>query len=497
MLTANEHLIINICLPDNIFRKQGREGQGMLNNDFGQYWETIVDTMADGIIVVDEDCRILTVNRAMEEMIGHDRQTLTGKPCSVLGCDACVSADRDEIAKKGRLCELFASGVVVRRRCSLRKKDGTALHVLKNAAILRDAGGRVVGGVETITDITDLMEKEEVIRELKHLLLPEESFEGIIGRSGKMIAVRELIRNAAVSDAPIIIYGESGTGKELAANAIHRLGRRSRRALVKVNCAALNESLLESELFGHVKGAFTGAGRDRQGRFEAAHRGDLFLDEIGDVPLTMQIRLLRVLQEKEIERVGEQMPIPVDVRIIAATHRDLMGMCREGRFREDLFYRLNVIPIHLPPLRQRQEDIPLLVDHFIRSIRMRTEKKIQGVTEEAMEMMVAHPWPGNIRELINVLEYAFVVCQEELISPQYLPSLRTDARRIPSVAESKAPAGIAKEELMRILEATGGGRQEAARLLGISRVTLWKYMKKHGIRMHPRVESLPAQKSER
>ncbi len=187
-------------------------------------------------------------------------------------------------------------------------------NVLKNAAILKDAGGATVGGVETITDITGLLEKEEVIRELRHLLLPEESFEGIIGRSQKMIDVRELIRNAAVSDAPIIIYGESGTGKELAANAIHRLGRRSKRALVKVSCAALNESLLESELFGHVKGAFTGAGRNRKGRFEAAHRGDLFLDEIGDVPLAMQIRLLRVLQEKEIERVGEQMPVPVDVR---------------------------------------------------------------------------------------------------------------------------------------------------------------------------------------
>ena len=459
----------------------------MINGHFGQYWETVVDTMTDGVIVVDERCTILTVNRAMVEMIGYDKRALAGQPCSILGCDACVSEDRDQSAGK-KPCDLFASGAVVRRRCILRKQDGSALHVLKNAAILKDAAGATVGGVETITDITDLLEKEEVIRELKHLLLPEESFEGIIGRSQKMIAARELIRNAAVSDAPIIIYGESGTGKELAANAIHRLGRRSKRALVKVNCAALNESLLESELFGHVKGAFTGAGRDRQGRFEAAHRGDLFLDEIGDIPLTMQIRLLRVLQEKEIERVGEQLPVPVDVRIIAATHRDLKGMCREGRFREDLFYRLNVIPIHLPPLRERRDDIPLLVDHFVRAIRIRTEKKIQGVTEEAMEMMVAYPWPGNIRELLNVLEYAFVVCQEGSISPQYMPSLKAEARRAPHLPEKKASEGIAREELIRILENTGGSRQETARILGISRVTLWKYMKRHGIKIQPRVE---------
>jgi len=461
----------------------------MLHSHFGQYWETIVDTMMDGVIVVDGDCRILTSNRALEEMTGYDKKALAGQPCTILGCDVCVSGSLNSKEAKKRMCDLFASGKVDRRRCRLRRKDGTTVHVLKNAAILKDGDGTTVGGVETLTDITDLVEKEDVIRELKHLLSPRESFEGIVSKSGKMVGVFELIRNAAASDAPIIIYGESGTGKELAANAVHHLGRRSRRPLVKVSCAALSESLLESELFGHVKGAFTGAGRDRKGRFEAAHRGDLFLDEIGDVPLTMQIKLLRALQEREIERVGDQTPIPIDVRIIAATHRDLKAMCREGRFREDLFYRLNVIPIRLPPLRERPEDIPVLVDHFIRTIRMKTEKKIQGVTEQAMGTLIAAPWPGNIRELINALEYAFVVCHEELISHHHLPSLKAEGSRLPYRRQESVPDRKRKEELIKILQDTGGNRQETARLLGISRVTLWKLLKRHDIRIEPRIRS--------
>ncbi len=461
----------------------------MINVHLGQYWETIVDTMMDGVIVVDGDCTILTSNRALEEMTGYDKKALAGQSCTILGCDVCVSGNSNANGRKKRNCDLFASGMVVRRRCLLRRKDGTTVHVLKNATLLKDGNGTTVGGVETITDITDLVQKEEVIRELKHLLSPRESFEGIVGKSGVMIAVFELIRNAAASDAPIIIYGESGTGKELVANAVHRLSRRSKRALVKVSCAALSESLLESEMFGHVKGAFTGAGSNRKGRFEAAHKGDLFLDEIGDVPLAMQIKLLRALQEKEIERVGEQTPIPVDVRIIAATHRNLKAMCREGRFREDLFYRLNVIPIRLPPLRERPEDIPLLVDHFIRTIRIRTEKRIQGVTEQAMEILVTAQWPGNIRELINVLEYAFVVCQDELISLHHLPSLKAEGPHLAYRRQESVLDRTRKAELIRILQDTGGNRQEAARLLGISRVTLWKLLKRHDIRIEPRIRS--------
>jgi two-component system response regulator HydG len=260
---------------------------------------------------------------------------------------------------------------------------------------------------------------------------------------------------------------------------------RARRPFIKINCAALNEALLESELFGHVKGAFTGADRDRKGRFEAANGGDLFLDEIGDISLSTQVKLLRVLQEGEIERVGDQRTIPIDVRVMAATHQDLHRLIEEGRFREDLYYRLNVIPITVPPLRERAEDIPLLTDHLVRGLRVRTDKPIRGLEEASLEALTRYHWPGNVRELINVIEYAFVVCNEELISPRHLP---------PHVTRPDASPGSPRREterrdLLQALAKARGRKGEAARLLGISRVTLWKRMKRYGVEMHPKASS--------
>jgi len=452
-----------------------------MEHDFPEYWKTVVDTMMDGVVVVDREGIILSVNKALERITGYHGSELVGRECRILDCDTCFGRDgKGEAVKR---CRLFAAGSVAKLRCRLTRKDGHPLYTLKNAAVLRGADGTVVGGVETLTDITDLVAKERTIKELKDLLSPGEGFEGIIGRSSPMLDVFALVGNAAVSDAPIIIYGESGTGKELVANAIHRQGKRKKGPFVKVNCAALAESLLESELFGHVRGAFTGADRDRRGRFEAAHKGDLFLDEIGDIPLATQAKLLRVLQEKEVERVGDHRPIPIDARIITATHRDIGQMCREGRFRDDLFYRLNVIPIRVPPLRERREDIPLLVDHFIRAIRVRSEKEIQGVTEEAMERLSQYHWPGNIRELINVLEYAFVVCQDPVIAAHHLPVL-TGRERGGADKQARTPdPGEAdqRDRLVKALEESGGKKERAANLLGISRVTLWKLLKKHGI----------------
>jgi two-component system, NtrC family, response regulator HydG len=452
----------------------------MMAVEFPEYWKTIVDTMMDGVVVVDNRGAIRSVNKALENMMGYGASELVGKDCSVLDCDTCFVCNGED--KKEKQCELLRKGTVVKRRCRYTRKDGTAVHVLKNGAALTDQSGNIVGGVETLTDITDLVRKEQTIEELKVLLNPEEGFQGIVGRSPKMLDVYALIRNASASDAPIIIYGESGTGKELVANAIHTLGRRSKGPFVKVNCAALNESLLESELFGHVKGAFTGADRQRKGRFEAAHKGDLFLDEIGDIPLSTQVKLLRVLQEKEIERVGDHTPVPINVRIMAATHRDLKVMCSKGTFREDLYYRLNVIPIYVPPLRERREDIPLLIDYIGKSIRMRTGREVHGVTEGAMEMFVSYDWPGNVRELVNVLEYAFVVCHEDLIAQRHLPPLvhGADKKPVPGAGRTQKD-GQSREELLAVLEKAGGNRQEAANMLGVSRVTLWKLLKKHHI----------------
>jgi two-component system, NtrC family, response regulator HydG len=448
--------------------------------NFPRYWKTVVDTMMDGVVIVDRDGTILSVNDALTKMTGYEASELIGRDCMILDCDTCFSDN--ESGGRDKKCRLLEKGSVVRHRCQIRKKDGSPLHLLKNGGVLRDDCGMNIGGVETLTDITDLITKEQTIEELQSLLSASDGFEGIIGKSPAMQCVYDLINNAALSDAPIIIYGESGTGKELVANAIHALGNRRTGPLVKVSCAALNESLLESELFGHVRGAFTGADRDRRGRFESANKGELFLDEIGDIPLSTQVKLLRVLQEKVIERVGDQTPIPIDTRVIAATHRNLERMCVDGAFRDDLYYRLNVIPIELPPLRGRQEDMPLLVDHFIRTISARTGKQIAGITAEALEKLAAHRWPGNVRELVNVLEYAFVVCQGNAISAQHLPAAIREGRDLSSYrARTAIQQQQQRDKLILALDEADGNRMKAAQALGVSRVTLWKLLKKHHI----------------
>jgi DNA-binding NtrC family response regulator len=297
-----------------------------------------------------------------------------------------------------------------------------------------------------------------------------------------MQAMFEMIENVALSEAPVLINGESGTGKELVARAIHEASDRSDKPYIKVNCAALNENLLESELFGHAKGAYTGADRSRVGRFEAAHGGTIFLDEIGDIPPSTQVKLLRVLEEKEIERVGEQTPIKVDVRIISATNRKLEDLIKQDRFREDLFFRINVFPLRCPALRERVEDIPAIVQSFIRQNTTKTGKKILGLTPEAMERMTRYSWPGNVRELRNAIEYAFVLCPSGGIGIQHLPPKVSGAapefmpvkgRQVNNLPE--------KQELLKVLRQTQGNQSEAARMLGVSRVTVWKRIKKYGV----------------
>jgi two-component system response regulator HydG len=284
----------------------------------------------------------------------------------------------------------------------------------------------------------------------------------------------------------VIILGESGTGKELAAKAIHDIRGDDARPFVKVNCASLNPSLLESELFGHVKGAFTGAYRSRDGRFAAAGGGDIFLDEIGDIPLSIQVKLLRVLEEKVVERVGDHTPIPINVRIISATNRNLTGMVKQGAFREDLFYRINVIPIHIPPLRERLGDISLLADFFFRRIQLKSGKKIRGISREAMRLLTEYSWPGNVREMKSAFEFAFVSCQEEVILPHHFPptlfGAGTDLRDPPETAA--LPLDEAHEKRRRLieaLEAAAGNQSQAARTLGVSRVTVWHWMKKYNV----------------
>jgi len=460
----------------------------MLEKIYGKYWQTVIDTMLEGLMLVDPDGKIIFVNRAFEQLSGYRKEEVEGQTCEILGCDTCFGTRKEG---KDKYCALFKEGKVRRRKCIFQKKDGGELHVLKNAALIRDKTGKVVGGVENLTDLSPIVEKEEVILSLRKQLSNEDGFHGMLGKSAAMKKVFDLIESAAPSEAPVVIYGESGTGKELAAAAIHYLSGRGNGPFVKVNCAALNENLLESELFGHVKGAFTGADRTRVGRFEAANAGAIFLDEIGDLPLTTQTKLLRVLQEKEFERVGDNRPIATDVRILAATNKDLNRLMQEDLFREDLYYRINVIPIYLPPLRDRRDDIPLLTDTFIDRMRLKTEKAIAGIAKDALDVFMQYGWPGNIRELINVIEYAFVLCPQGEISISHLPAqlLGHNPMHIQQVSKTwgKGQKGDERQELIKALQATDGNKSEAARRLGVSRVTLWKRIKKYGIQVDKQI----------
>jgi len=452
----------------------------VFEQELNRYWKTVVDTIQDAIMIVDRIGTIVSTNAAFEKLLGYSWAEIVGKDCATLDCDLCEII-REE--NQNLWCNLFKKGVLNHRRCTVRKKDGNRVHVLKNASVLQDDKGNVLGAVETLTDLTEIVKKENQIEAFRRELRSEDGFHGLLGSSVLMKQIFELIANVAKSDAPVIIFGESGTGKELASRAIHTVSDRKEAPFVKVNCASLTESLLESELFGHVKGAYTGAYRDRTGRFETAQGGYVFLDEIGDMPLSTQVKLLRVLEEKIIERVGDSEPIPVDVRVISATNRNLREMVNTGKFREDLYFRINVIPIYLPPLREKLEDIPILAESFFRKIKLKSSKKIDGISMDAMEILMKYSWPGNVRELKSVFEYAFVTCQESLIQPCNLP---------PGTVRPKIPAKrdepgllkreeIKKQQLMEALKSAGGNQSKAAGILGVTRVTVWNRMKKYGI----------------
>ncbi len=460
----------------------------MFEEEVDRYWKTIVDTIRDGLMVVDTSGSILSVNKALQTMTGYSHQELIGQKCSMLNCSV-FNLAREKCGD--HWCLLFKTGAMNMRRCTVMRKDGNYVPVLKNASLLHDSNGRVIGAVETITDISEIVEKDKQIAAIRRHLRSEDAFQGLIGASAPMQQVFCLIENAAQSDAPVIILGESGTGKELAARAIHQLGERKKRAYVKVNCAALTESLLESELFGHVKGAYTGAYKGRSGRFEMAQGGDIFLDEIGDLPLSTQVKLLRVLEEKVIERVGDSLSIPVDVRIISATNRTLSDLVETGAFRKDLYFRINVIPIQMPPLRKRVEDIPLLAESFFRKLSIKSGKSIEGISNLALEVLMKYQWPGNVRELKSAFEYAFVTCREALIQPHHLPpdilneekSLKDVTAVVPTKQEIK------KRQLIDALARAKGNQSVAAEILGISRVTVWNRMKRLGITYTRQLES--------
>jgi len=451
----------------------------MTEQDIDLYLREVIDTMNDGLIIVRPNGTIMKVNEALLRMTGFTKNELLNKPCSVLGCDACKISRAEG---KQHWCGLFKKRKENRKNCHIISKNGNYLHVLKNASLLMNDDGSILGAVETITDISELDRKELKIRELSRKLEHEgHGFCGFVGNSPVMQKVYTLLGKAARSDAPVIIYGESGTGKELAAQAIHEMSPRNSKPFVQLNCAALNESLLESELFGHVKGAFTGAYRHRQGRFEEAADGSIFLDEIGDVPLPIQVKLLRVLETRSFERVGENIKLNMDARLITATNQNLHQSVREQQFREDFFFRINVIPVHLPPLRERKEDLPLLLDHFIQQ--NEHLKTGEGPAPEAMRKLMEYDWPGNVRELKSALEYASVVKDSGPIMPEHLPPqiVETEIKCICPEPSDLQIEPDEKQELINALNQAGGNKSKAAKILGVSRGTIHNRMRKYSV----------------
>ncbi len=456
--------------------------------EIAKYWKTIVDTLHDGLMVLDPEGNILAMNPAAEDLTGYSADELVGQNCRTLNCTGCELYGR---GSGEQWCSLYVKGNVKAKKCMIAKKDRRALHVVKNASVLRDSEGNMIGAVETFSDISEIVRQQQEIESLRKSCRLEEEHHGLLGESPPMQRLFELVENVAQTDAPVLIHGQSGTGKELVARAIHEESARKEKPFIKVNCAALNENLLESELFGHEKGSYTGADRTRIGRFEAAHDGTIFLDEIGDIPLATQVKLLRVLEEKEIERVGDHKTIPVNVRIISATNKDLEALIAQDLFREDLFFRINVFPLNCPPLSERMDDIHLIVQNFIEQNAAKSGKEIVGLTPDAMEALFTYTWPGNVRELRNAIEYAFVLCSGHWIGKEHLPPKITARGKKPSVnhRHNAVSKSLERKKLIQTLRQTDGNQSEAARLLGVSRVTVWKRIKKYGIDLEAEIQA--------
>ncbi len=462
------------------------------------YGTIIFENIPHGIFTVDAKGHITSFNQAAEQITGWKREEVIGEACARIfqsdHCEHhCFLRNSIEQGQQHRDEEVI-----------ITRKDGTELLVSISTANLEDESGRVVGGVEMFRDLS-------VVATLRRQINGTYTSGDIISKSAAMRGVRELLPLVARSTSTVLIEGEPGTGKELFARAIHNLGPRCEKPFVAVNCGALPDTLAESELFGHLKGAFTDAVKDKPGRFALADGGTLLLDEVGEITPAMQVKLLRVLQERQITPLGAVAPQQVDVRILAATNRDLTSEVSTGRFRQDLFFRLNVVRVSLPPLRARTEDIPLLVDHFVAKFNALQGRRIQDVSERAMAVLMHYDYPGNVRELENAIEHGFVICGGSVIEEEDLPphirgeKLQPLARvsssspwgpqvtgsaspsSAPESLRSAAPAATGPlqnaeaEAIRRALARNEGKRSRAAAELGISRNTLWRKMKRYGI----------------
>ena len=434
--------------------------------------DVILDSIADGVFTVDGDWNITSFNRAAEEITGISRDRAIGRKCfDIFQANICQTncALRDTMSSGRRWMD---------RRIDILNSRGEKLPVSISTSILRDKGGQAVGGVETFRDLSE-------IELLRKEIDDRYTFQDIISKNHLLLRILEILPDIAASDCTVLIEGPTGSGKELVAKAIHNLSKRGKRKYIAVNCGALPDTLLESELFGYMKGAFTDAKKDKPGRFALAEKGTLFLDEISDISTALQVKLLRVLQEREYEPLGATSTVKSDVRIIAATNKVLAEQVARGTFREDLYYRLNVVKIVLPRLADRREDIPLLVSHFIRQMNAEQGKQVESISEDALAVLMRHPFPGNVRELQNVIEHAFVLCHGQRIELGCLPAELLERSPVGAAPEGDyADRPLLEAEaatILRALRQHDGHRAHTAAALGIDKTTLWRKMKKYAI----------------
>jgi PAS domain S-box-containing protein len=423
--------------------------------------EHVLDNLKEGIIAHDPQRRIFFFNREAERITGYDRHEVVGRDChEAFGAPFCGSrcAFCDHSAEVADTAEY---------PLNITTKSGEPRNIEMTVTRMQDGDGGLAGVLTSFRDVTDLLRLQLQVGERSR-------FSGIIGRDSKMLAIFKQIQDVAGYDFPVHLSGETGTGKELVANAIHGESRRAGAPFVPINCGALPEGLIETELFGHVKGAFSGAIRDKKGRFELADGGTVFLDEVAELSNTMQVKLLRFLQEGRFERVGGEHTLTVNTRVISATNKNLKKEVERNRFREDLFYRLNVIPIHLPPLRDRKTDIPLMIDQFLRDAAERYGREPLAVSNPALSLMLDYRWPGNVRELQNAVQFAFVKCAGNIIEIDHLP---LELREAADVCGRRGPARkLDVDAVRKALVRTGGNKVKAAKLMGVGRATLYRFL---------------------
>ena len=436
------------------------------DNEFSDLTESILESISDGVFTVDPDWRVTSFNRAAEEITGIPRREALGRLCSeVFKSSMCEVECALKRTRKSGKPVINKSGYII-------DANGNRIPISVSTAVLYDADGKVIGGAETFRDLSEIVALRQELQGRLHI-------GDLVSHSRAMRPVFEMVPSLAASSTTVLIQGETGTGKELLARAIHGMSPRSLKPFVAVNCGALPDPLLESELFGYKKGAFTGAVRDKPGRFALAGDGTLFLDEMGEMSQALQVRLLRVLQEHTYEPLGATRSEKSNARILVATNRDLAAMVKRGEFRQDLYYRINVISLELPPLRKRKEDIPLLVEHFVERFNRIQKKSVAGFTPGAYSLLMAHNWPGNVRELENIVERAFVLCSGKWVGSEHLPAELTGCR-----SQTIEPGGIESvkraaegQSILGALKRNSFNRSAAASELGIHKTTLYRKMK--------------------